>query len=154
MAVNTPHWRLLRPNKTNIKNLQRPLLCYLATIQYVIITIMSDLSVNLLGTLKSTVDASLLALIAHSNDLSAIELYILESDRSLFISCNIINGIEQCKQIKDIGPYTQYWKNINANLIKPKVNDLMAECIQCWHAFICHDPDASKECTAKEPSNY
>jgi hypothetical protein len=111
----------------------------------------SDSSVtNLIGALDSADNDPP---IADVTDVSATETYYIESDRTLLSLVALSIGLCDANGLKILDPDTPPWKNMNANIIKPKVDDLKAECIRRWHAFIRHDPDASKECRAKEPSN-
>lgn len=107
---------------------------------------MSDsASVNLLPALHST-DAS--PPIANGiDDASATEKYFLESDRTILSLVLLSIGLCEADGSTLLDPKTLPWKNMNSTLIKPKADDLKAECTRRWHAFIRRDR------MAKEPSN-
>ena len=107
---------------------------------------MSDnASVNLLLALHSADDSPPIA--NTINNVSATEKYFLESDRTILSLLLLSIGLCEADGSTMLNPKTLPWKNMNTSMIKPKANDLKAECNQRWHAFIC------RNCMAKEPSN-
>jgi hypothetical protein len=101
-----------------------------------------DASVNLLPALDSADDPP--------PNVSPTENFFVESDRTLLSLVVLSIGLCDDDGSATLDPNLPPWKNMNANMIKPKVDDLKAECIRRWCAFIRHEQDANK---AKEPSN-